>query len=91
MTFIVHLQHGRSVPKFHYICKSMFPRAFFVEIRTVEAKLHSFLTLAIDGDEWSASCPILFTPGGKISRYLLNRTFLWGLFRAGQCGDEINF
>jgi hypothetical protein len=29
----------------------------------MEVYLHSFLTLALDGDEWSASRPCRFTPG----------------------------
>jgi hypothetical protein len=29
----------------------------------VEVQLHAFLTLALDGGEWSASCPGCFTPG----------------------------
>jgi hypothetical protein len=28
----------------------------------VEEQLHSFLTLALDGDQWSASCHSCFTP-----------------------------
>jgi hypothetical protein len=29
--------------------------------------LHVFLTSALDGDEWSASCPGCFTPGERAS------------------------
>jgi hypothetical protein len=29
----------------------------------VEVQLHAFLISALDGDEWSASHPIRFTPG----------------------------
>jgi hypothetical protein len=29
----------------------------------VKEYLHVFLTSALDGDEWSASCPDRFTPG----------------------------
>jgi hypothetical protein len=32
---------------------------------SVEVYLHSFLTLALDGGEWSASRPGRFTPGEK--------------------------
>jgi len=28
----------------------------------VKVELHAFLTLALDGGQWSASCPGLFTP-----------------------------
>jgi hypothetical protein len=31
----------------------------------VKVQLHAFLTLALDGDEWSASPPIHFTPREK--------------------------
>jgi hypothetical protein len=27
--------------------------------------IHVFLTLAVNGGEWSASCPCLFTPGRR--------------------------
>jgi hypothetical protein len=40
--------------------------------RGVEARLHSFLTSAVDGDEWSASRPGRFDPG-KEPRYPFNR------------------
>jgi len=33
----------------------------------VEVQLHAFLTLAIDGGEWSASCPSCFTYGERAS------------------------
>jgi hypothetical protein len=36
----------------------------------VKAQLHTFLTSPLDGDEWSASYPDLFTPRG-ISPYTL--------------------
>jgi hypothetical protein len=29
----------------------------------VEVQVHTFLTLALDGDEWSPSRPSLYTPG----------------------------
>jgi hypothetical protein len=34
--------------------------------RVVEVKLHSFLTSALDGGEWSASYPSHFNPGERI-------------------------
>jgi hypothetical protein len=34
---------------------------------------YSFLTSALDGAEWSASCPSHVLPPGKDSRYLLDR------------------
>jgi len=33
----------------------------------VEVQLQSFLILALDGDEWSASHLGRFTPGGRVS------------------------
>jgi len=40
----------------------------------VEVYIHAFLTLALRGGEWSASCPVCFTPlpPGKEPRYLLD-------------------
>jgi hypothetical protein len=38
----------------------------------VEVQLHMFLTLALDGGEWSASCPCFFIPG-KESWYPTDR------------------
>jgi len=35
----------------------------------VDIKLHSYLTLALDGCEWSALSPSHFTSGGKSARY----------------------
>jgi hypothetical protein len=29
----------------------------------LEMQIHAFLTLALDGDEWSDLCPTHFTPG----------------------------
>jgi hypothetical protein len=37
----------------------------------VEVQLHAFLTSALDGSEWSASHPGLFTPGERASGTLL--------------------
>jgi len=37
-----------------------------------DVQLHSFLTLALEGCEWSTSCPTHFTTG-KEARYPLNR------------------
>jgi hypothetical protein len=33
----------------------------------VEILFHSFLTLVLDGGEWSASCPSCLTPGERAS------------------------
>jgi len=33
-----------------------------MENEEVKVKVHSFLTLALDGGEWSVSCPSHFTP-----------------------------
>jgi hypothetical protein len=49
------------------------------------------LTLALDGDEWSASRPGRFTPGGKGPRYLLNRRFRGGAqSQPGHCGEKFS-
>jgi len=34
-----------------------------MENEEVKVQVHSFLTLALDGGEWSVSCPSHFTPG----------------------------
>jgi hypothetical protein len=42
--------------------------------RGVEVYLHAFLTAALDGGEWSASCPaVLLVQPGKNYRYPLDR------------------
>jgi hypothetical protein len=42
-------------------------------IRGVEVKHHSFLTVALDGGEWSISHPGGFTPRESAPCYSLNR------------------
>jgi len=37
----------------------------------VEERFHSFLTLALDGGDWSTSCPVRFNPE-KEGRYLMH-------------------
>jgi len=32
------------------------------DVWEMEVQLHAFLNLALDGGEWSASCPDCFTP-----------------------------
>jgi len=39
----------------------------------VEIQLYTFLTMALEGDEWSASCPSHFTPGKKNYKLTLNK------------------
>jgi hypothetical protein len=39
----------------------------------VEIKLHAFLTLGLDGNEWSASRPVLFISGVQSPQYPLDR------------------
>lgn len=39
---------------------------------SVEVKLHAFITLALDGDEWSAKCSVCFTLGEKTVWYTLD-------------------
>jgi hypothetical protein len=38
----------------------------------VKVQFHTFLTSALDGGEWSATCPVLFTPGDS-PQYPLDR------------------
>jgi hypothetical protein len=45
--------------------------------REVAVQLHSFLTLVLDGVEWSFSCPEFFIPG-KGPRYSLDGR-LWAV------------
>jgi hypothetical protein len=44
-----------------------YPALFFIiSIKTygvVKVQSHTFLTLALDGGDWSASCPYYFIPG----------------------------
>jgi hypothetical protein len=35
-------------------------------LRGTEVYLHTFLTLALNTDEWPASCPDLFTPKERV-------------------------
>jgi len=51
----------------------------------VELWLHAFLTSALYGGEWSASCLSYFTPGEKSLRYPSDRT-LSGLQSWSGCG-----
>jgi hypothetical protein len=53
----------------------------------VEVQLHSFLTSALDGGEWSASRPYRFTPE-KEYRYPLNRRLGGPQSRSGRFGEE---
>jgi hypothetical protein len=47
-------------------------------------RYHVLLTSALVGDEWSASRPCLFTPGGKNPRYLLDRMLCGPQRRSGR-------
>jgi hypothetical protein len=49
--------------------------------RGVVAQYHTFLSSALDGGEWSASCPGHFTPRGNCRRYPLDG--MLGGLRAG--------
>jgi hypothetical protein len=56
----------------------------------VEVYLHAFLTSALDGGEWSASCPGRFTPRKKEPLVPIGRR-LGGLqSRSGRGGEEKN-
>ena len=46
----------------------------------VEVQFHSFLAVALDGDEWSMSYPGHFTP----------RKEMWALSQSGQFEEEKN-
>jgi hypothetical protein len=55
--------------------------------RGVEVYLHAFLTLlALDGSEWSASCPRCFTP----EKYPLNRRLSRPQSQSGHGSEEKN-
>jgi hypothetical protein len=49
-----------------------------------------FLTSALEGGEWSASCPGRFNPGGKKHRYQLDRRLGGPHSRPGHYGQEKN-
>jgi len=55
-----------------------------------EVQLHTFLTLAPDGDEWSASCPGHFPPQGKSHQYPLVRRLDGHQSKSG-CSDDKKF
>ena len=49
----------------------------------------AFLTSALDGDEWSASCPSQFTSGTELLICYLLVRMLFGLHcRSGCCGEK---
>jgi hypothetical protein len=48
-----------------------------------------FLTSALDGGEWSATCPCCFTPGGS-PQYPLDRRLSGPQNQSGHCGEEIS-
>jgi hypothetical protein len=48
----------------------------------VKIQLQAFQTLALDGDEWSASCPAGFAPGVEV---------LGTLWRGGRVGPRTGF
>jgi hypothetical protein len=49
-----------------------------------------FLTLALDGSEWSASYPSHFTPQGNCPHYPLDRRLGGPLSWSGHCGEKKN-
>lgn len=58
----------------------------------VEVYFQEFLTLALYGNEWFASCSGLFIPRGgkKRSRCQMNRKLDWPLIRFGHRGEEVS-
>jgi hypothetical protein len=50
----------------------------------------SFLTAAVDGGEWPASCHGRFTPGDTAPRYPLDRRMVGLQRRSGSCGEKTN-
>jgi hypothetical protein len=54
----------------------------------VDVQIHIFLTAALVGGEWSASCPSHFTPRGKSPLYPLDRRFGGPKSQSGQHGEE---
>jgi hypothetical protein len=57
----------------------------------LEVRLHSFLTLAPDGDELAASSPDRFTSVEIIPQYTLDKRLYGPQRRSGRTGEEINF
>ena len=56
---------------------------------SVAVRLHIFLTLALDGSQWPASCPISITSGGKAPSILEQKAGsdsepVWMLCRRGK-------
>jgi hypothetical protein len=56
----------------------------------VEVQLYEFLTSALDGGRWSASCSGRFTYRGKSPRYPLDRRLGGPQNRSGHGGEEKN-
>ena len=57
------------------------PPLYHEGIQKVEVRLHTFLTTALNGGEWSALCPGHFLPLGKsitfIKKILVNIMIFW--------------
>jgi hypothetical protein len=49
--------------------------------RIAEVQLHTFLSPAIYGGEWSASLPVRFTPDIKTRQYTMKRNFIYEYIR----------
>jgi hypothetical protein len=54
----------------------------------VDVYIHTFLTLALAGGEWSASCPGRFTPWERAPHYPLDRRLGGPQSRSGGRGEE---
>jgi hypothetical protein len=54
----------------------------------VDVLIHIFLKSALTGDEWSASRPSRFNPGGKSTQYLLDRRLGGTQSRSGRHGEK---
>jgi hypothetical protein len=59
-------------------------------IKAYVVKLHSFLTSALGGGEWSVSRQGHFTPVGKSHRYPLHRRRYGPQGQSGSSGEEEN-
>jgi hypothetical protein len=57
----------------------------------VEIQLHLFLTAALDGGEWSASCPGRFNLRERTCSHLINVRVGWFQSQSEHFGNEENF
>jgi hypothetical protein len=62
----------------------------YEDIQVIGVIAPPFVTLALDGGEWSASLPCCFTPQGKSPRYPLDRSLGGAHSWSGCFGVEKN-